>query len=74
MQVASISRGQVYKHGGTFLAPGDTVPVKFVTVIGYAGDFAVYMGESNWTDKEVAEHGDKAGGGLERRGRGWLDV
>ena len=55
--MASISRAQVYNHGGSFLGPGDIVPVKYVTVIGHMGDFAVYMGEG--TDKEIAENGDK---------------
>jgi hypothetical protein len=39
--MASISRAQVYNHGGSFLGAGDIVPVKFVTVIGHVGDFAV---------------------------------
>ena len=55
--MAAVSRGEVYN--GRALDYGDTVPVKYVTVIGCVGDFAVYMGESSWSDDEVAAHGDK---------------
>ncbi|HUT15050.1 MAG TPA: hypothetical protein VMY98_02260 [Anaerolineae bacterium] len=54
-----ISRAEVYQKGGGFLAPQDAVGVKFVTVIGEAGDFAVYMGTSDRSDDDVAECGDK---------------
>ena len=57
--MAHISRAEVYNKGGHILKPDDIVPVKFATVIGYAGDFAVYMGLSGWSDQAVADHGDK---------------
>jgi hypothetical protein len=49
----------VYNKGGRILKPGDIVAVKHVTVIGYAGDFAVYMGLSDHSDEYVANRGDK---------------
>lgn len=57
--MANISRAQVYQRGGAILQPGDIVAVKYVTVIGYNNDFAVYMGLSDQSDQEVADCGDK---------------
>ena len=57
--MAAVSRAEVYNKGGHILNPGDIVAVKFVTVIGHAGDFAVYMGLPGLSDHQVAEYGDK---------------
>jgi len=57
--MAFVSRARVYQEGGHILNPGDGVAVKFVTTVGYDGDFAVYMGLTSQTDQEVADHGDK---------------
>lgn len=57
--MAKVSRAEVYNRGGSILKSGDYVPVKFVAVIGHVGDFAVYMGVSNWNDERVRDHGDK---------------
>lgn len=57
--MANVSRARVYNEGGHILKPGDIVAVKHVTVIGYANDFAVYMGLSEHSDEGVADHGDK---------------
>lgn len=54
-----IDRKTIYNTGGGNLGPGDAVAVKYVTVIGYAGDFVVYMGQPYWTGEEVAANGDK---------------
>lgn len=35
------------------------VPVRFVASAGYAEDWSMYMGWSNWTDEEIAKGGDK---------------
>ena len=57
--MAQVSRARVWNEGGQILKAGDTVTVKMTTVIGYADDFAVYQGPSDWTDQEVADRGDK---------------
>ena len=57
--MAHVSRAEVYNKGGHALKPDDIVAVKYATVIGYAGDFAVYMGLSSWSDQAVANNGDK---------------
>ena len=57
--MAIVSRAQVYNMGGRILRPGNIVPVKFVTVVGYGNDFAVYQGDSNWSNQEIADSGDK---------------
>ena len=57
----SVSRALVYNRGGQILEPGDTVAVKYVTVVGYANDFAVYMGFPELGDNEIASYGDKVG-------------
>jgi hypothetical protein len=59
--MVKVSRAKVYNEGGHILNPGDIVAVKYVTVIGYAEDFAVYMGLSGQSDQDVADHGDKVG-------------
>jgi len=57
--MAQVSRALVYQRGGRFLKPGDIVAVKMVAVVGYSGDFAVYQGATDLTDKEVSDFGDK---------------
>lgn len=54
-----VSRGKVYNEGGHILGPRDAVAVKFVTVIGNANDFAVYMGKASWNNGRVATDGNK---------------
>lgn len=57
--MANVSRAKVYHEGGQLLKPNDIVAVKYVTVIGWANDFAVYMGRSSQSDNDVAASGDK---------------
>jgi len=57
--MAVVNRADVYSKGGHILNAGDIVAVKMVTVVGQAGDFAVYQGTSAMTDEEVAFYGDK---------------
>ena len=57
--MANVSRARIYSEGGHILNPSDTVAVKYVTVIGYADDFAVYMGLSHQGDEEIASCGGK---------------
>jgi len=57
--MANVSRGRVYNEGGHILKQGDIVAVKMVAVIGWAEDFSVYQGLSEWSDQQVAENGDK---------------
>ena len=54
-----IDRSTVYNRGGLILEPGDCVSVRYVTVVGYDHDFAVYMGNWNQTDLEISKSGDK---------------
>jgi hypothetical protein len=49
----------MYRQGGSKLQANDIVAVKYVTVIGHVGDFAVYMGESSQSDQDIAQRGDK---------------
>jgi len=37
----------------------DTFPIKVVAVAGHGNDWAAYYGPTNWTDKQVAQSGDK---------------
>ncbi len=57
--MAQVSRAKVYDKGGHILESGDIVAVKMVTVIGFANDFAVYMGLTSQSDQKVAVCGDK---------------
>lgn len=41
------------------LKPGDHLGYKVIAVIGYDGDWAAYLGLTEWDDEEVASGGDK---------------
>ena len=43
---------------------GDQIAVKLVLVLGYSGDYAVYVGEEDDDADEVARHGDKVPPGV----------
>ena len=47
-----------------------TIPVRFVVSAGTNGDWAVYMGWSNWTDEQIAKEGGKV---LETLGRALIE-
>ena len=38
---------------------GDAFALKVVAVTGAANDWTAYQGPSDWTDDQVAEHGEK---------------
>ncbi len=38
---------------------GDAFAIKVVAVVGAANDWTAYQGPSDWTDDQVAEHGEK---------------
>ncbi len=40
---------------------GDAFPIKVVAVAGFAGDWAAYVGPSDWPDLRVADAGTKIG-------------
>ena len=39
--------------------PGDAFGFKVVGVAGQANDWAAYIGPANWTNRDVAQYGDK---------------
>ena len=39
--------------------PGDVFGFKVVAVVGYADDWAAYIGPLGWSNEDVAERGDK---------------
>ena len=39
--------------------PGEAYAVKIVASVGYGGDWAAYLGESDWDDEQVLNEGDK---------------
>jgi hypothetical protein len=39
--------------------PDEAYACKIVAVIGHGGSWAAYLGNSDWTDQEVASGGDK---------------
>jgi hypothetical protein len=41
------------------LKPGDNLGYKVIAVIGWANDWAAYIGLTDWTDEQVANSGDK---------------
>ena len=41
------------------LKPGDCLGYKIIAVIGYANDWAAYVGLTDWSDQEIADGGDK---------------
>lgn len=41
------------------IVDGDMFAAKVVAVAGYADDWAMYIGPSDWADEEVAQSGDK---------------
>ncbi|KKN29046.1 hypothetical protein LCGC14_0848020 [marine sediment metagenome] len=38
---------------------GDAFPIKIVAVAGFAGDWAAYVGPSDWSDDRIADAGTK---------------
>ena len=38
---------------------GDAFGVKIVAIVGYANDWAAYIGPIDWSDEMVADQGDK---------------
>ena len=47
------------RYGTLALRPGDAVAHKIVAVVGQVGDWAAYVGPTDWTDEQVADRGDK---------------
>ena len=45
------------------LQPGDVFAAKVVATVGRAGDWALYIGPSDWTDEHVKASGNKLGEG-----------
>jgi hypothetical protein len=41
------------------LRPDDAIALRVVAVVGYGGEWAAYMGLSDWTDEDVVHQGDK---------------
>lgn len=41
------------------LKPGNLLGYKIIAVIGYAGDWAAYVGPTDWDDEQVADEGSK---------------
>ena len=50
---------QYYNMCGDEFQDGDRIAVKLVCVLGYGGDYAIYLGTTDMTDDQVARNGDK---------------
>ena len=53
-----MSLKKYYNATDALAVPDTAVPCKVVAVTGYAGDWRAYRGPADWTDEDVAAHGD----------------
>ena len=55
-----LSYQEYYNMGSDKFLPGDVIQANVVLVIGYGGDYAIYVApDETWDTEEVASVGDK---------------
>ena len=57
------SLGNAYTSRPGDVKDGDAFAAKIVAAAGYADDWALYIGPSDWTDEQVRDSGNKLGEG-----------